>query len=77
MEGTYATLDEVRESDLVEQGQPSASVPESVEQRSGPVVLVRDETIHRHRAVHNHLAHQGLPCFGGAPKLACREPPLL
>jgi hypothetical protein len=30
-------------------------------------VLVRDEAVHRHRGVHDHLAHEALLCFGVPP----------
>ena len=48
-----------------------------VEQRSGLVVLVGDEAVHRHRAVHDHLAHEALLCLGCPQKLAGRELRLL
>jgi ABC-type multidrug transport system ATPase subunit len=44
--------------------QRDVTVGQPVEQRSGLVMLVRDEAVHRHRAVHDHLAHGALLCFG-------------
>ncbi len=41
-----------------------------VEQRSGLVVLVGDETVYRHRAVHDYLAQWALLCFGSVSKVA-------
>ena len=38
-----------------------------VEQGSGLIVLVRDEAVHRHRAVHDHVAHGALLCLGMPP----------
>jgi hypothetical protein len=35
-----------------------------LEQGSGLVILVRDEAVHRHRAVHDHRAHDVLLCLG-------------
>src|SRR4029078_9287286 len=43
-----------------------------VEQRSGLVAVVRDETVHRHRGVHDDCAH-GRSSASGAQRLAARE----
>ena len=50
--------------------QRDVTAGQPVEQRSGLVIFVRDEAVHRHRAVHDHLAHGALLCLG-SPKLAC------
>ena len=67
----------LRHLDLAALVQRDVTAGQPVEQRSGLVVLVRDEAVHRHRAVHDPLAHGTLPCFGVPPKLAWRELSLL
>src|SRR3954468_22929853 len=47
--------------------QRDVTAGQPVEQRAGLVILVCDEAVHRHRAVHDHLAHRALLCFWGAP----------
>ena len=47
--------------------QRDVAAGQPVEQRSGLVVLVRDEAVDRHRAVHDHLAHGLSPLLEKRP----------
>ena len=49
--------------------QRDVTAGQPVEQRSGLVLLVRDEAVHRHRGVHHYFAH-GLSSAWGAPKVS-------
>ena len=54
----------------------NVTVGQPVEHQSGLVILVRDEAVHRHRGVHDHLAHGALLWFG-CPTFECRGLSLL
>jgi hypothetical protein len=47
--------------------QRDVTAEQPVEQRSRLVALVRDETVYRHRGVHDYFAHGALLCFGVPP----------
>src|SRR4028118_1001142 len=57
--------------------QRDVTAGQPVEQGSGLVLLVGDEAVHRHRGVHDYLAHGALLCSGVPPKLGSGDLSLL